>query len=238
MHVRRSFIVAGTLLFGAALATAWPEGRVAAADTEQAANQPSIPRLADRLFRVEWTAGATGQDETRIIGYVYNDSGRDATNVELRISQLDAAGRTVRSVIKPVGDPVQSGSRVFFDLQVAGTSPSYRVAVESFGLMENPWRTKRTEQLLATAGFQMKVADTPEKLANLNRVTPRRTLIAQERDNRLYYLYADPDLCKCLFVGTSTEYERALQQSVANDQSTAVGEEVNALAWDVWAPWP
>src|SRR5437773_1254760 len=82
MHVRRSFIVAGTLLFGAALATAWPEGRVAAADTEQAANQPSIPRLADRLFHVEWTAGATGQqDETRFIGYVYNDSGRDATNV-------------------------------------------------------------------------------------------------------------------------------------------------------------
>ena len=212
--------------------------RDTAEDPSSVANQESSLRLADRLFRVEWTAGATSQGQTRIIGYVYNESEHDAANVQLRISDVDASGRTVSYVIKPMGEPIPAAGRVSFDLQVAGTSPSYRVAVESFGFIDDPWTTKGTEQLLAAAGFEMKLADTPEKLANLSTLTPRRRLIPQERDNRLYYVYADPDLCKCLYVGTSTQYERALQKGFANDQSIAVGQELNALAWDLWAPWP
>ncbi len=239
MNLWRPLIVAMALLVGAALEIAWQAGPAPAAeDVPSMANQEPSPRLADRLFRVEWTAGASGQGQTRIIGYVYNESEHDAANVQLRISDLDASGHTVRSVIKPMGDPIPAAGRVFFDLQVAGTSPSYRVAVESFGFMDDPWTTKRTEQLLAAAGFEMKLADTPEKLANLNTLTPRRTLIPQERDNRLYYVYADPDLCKCLYVGTSMQYEQARQKSYANDQSLAVGQQLNALVWDLWAPWP
>jgi hypothetical protein len=239
MNLWRPLIVAIALLLGAALEIAWQAGPAPAAeDVPSMANQEPSPRLADRLFRVEWTAGASSQGQTRIIGYVYNESEHDAANVELRISDLDASGHTVRSVIKPIGDPIPAAGRVFFDLEVAGTSPSYQIAVESFGLMDDPWTTQGTEQLLAAAGFEMKLADTPEKLANLNTLTPRRTLIPQERDNRLYYAYADPDLCKCLYVGTSTQYERARQQSYENDQSIAVGQQLNALVWDLWAPWP
>jgi hypothetical protein len=239
MNPWRLIIVAVILLLGAALEIAWQAGPAPAAeDVPSMANQESSPRLADRLFRVEWTAGASTQGQTRIIGYVYNESEHDATNVQLLISELDASGRTVVSVIKPMGDPIPAAGRVFFDLEVAGTSPSYRVAVESFGLMDDPWTTKGTEQLLAAAGFEMKLADTPEKLANLNTLTPRRTLIPQERDNRLYYVYADPDLCKCLYVGTAMQYAQALQKSYASDQSLAVGDQLNALVWELWAPWP
>ena len=230
MNLRRPLIVAVALLVGAALEIAWQAGPVPAAE--------EVPQLADRFFRVEWTTGASSQGQTRIVGYVYNESDHDAANVQLRISELDTSGRTVKSVIKPMGDPIPAAGRAFFDLQVPDTSPSYRVEVESFGLMDNPWTTQRTEQLLAAAGFEMKLADTPEKLANLSAVTPRRTLIPQERDNRLYYVYADPDLCKCLYVGTSMQYEQALQKSYASDQSIAVGQELNALVWDLWAPWP
>src|SRR6267378_641538 len=170
MRSWRSLIVTVALLLGAAFVTAWPAGTVAAAENEPPANQGSSPRLADRLFRVEWTAGASGQGQTRIIGYVYNESDHDAENVQIRISELDASGRTVRSVIKPMGDPVPAAGRAFFDLQVPSTSPSYQVQVqvESFGFLDNPWMTKGTEQLLAAAGFEMKIADTPEKLANLS----------------------------------------------------------------------
>ena len=230
MSSLRSLIVAVALPLAAALATAWPAVPVVAAEDG--------PRLANRLFRVEWTAGASGEGQTRIVGYVYNESEHDAANVQLRISELDASGRTVGSVIKPMGESVPAAGRAFFDLQVPNTGPSYRVEVESFGFMDNPWSTMRTEQLLAATGFEMKLADTPEKLANLSTLTPRRTLIPQERDDRLYYVYADPDLCKCLYVGTSTQYERALQKSFASDQSIAIGEELNALAWDLWGPWP
>jgi len=226
----RSLIVAVALPLAAALATAWPAVPVAAAEDG--------PGLANRLFRVEWTAGTIGEGQTRIVGYVYNESEHDAVNVQLRISELDASGRTVGSVIKPMGESVPAAGRAFFDLQVPNAGPSYRVEVESFGFMDNPWSTMRTEQLLAATGFEMKLADTPEKLANLSTLTPRRTLIPQERDDRLYYVYADPDLCKCLYVGTSTQYERAIQKSFASDQSIAIGEELNALAWDLWGPWP
>src|SRR5207245_10227059 len=162
------------------------------------ANQESSPRLADRLFRVEWTAGASGQSQTRIVGYVYNDSDHDAANVQLLISELDASGRTVRSVIKPMGDPVPAAGRAFFDLEVPNTSPSYRVEVESFGLIDDPWTTKRTEQLLAAAGFEMKLAETQENLATLSTLAPRRTLIPQVRENMLLYGYVDPVHCNCL----------------------------------------
>jgi hypothetical protein len=235
----RSLTVAVALLLGATLAAAWLARPVAAAeDLPPGPNQGSSPSLADRLFRVEWTAGTGSQGQTRIIGYVYNESDHDAANVQLRISELDASGRTVKSVIKPMGDSVPAAGRAFFDLQVPNTSPSYWVEVESFGFMDNPWMTQQTEQLLAAAGFEMKLADTPEKLANLSALTPRRTLIPQERDNRLYYVFADPDLCKCLYVGTAMQYQRALQASFVNDQSIAIGQQLNALSWDLWVPWP
>ena len=175
MSSRRSLIVAAALLLGATLAAAWPPRPVGAAEAVPAGpNQKSGPRLADRLFRVEWTAEPGSQGQTRIIGHVYNESDHDAVNVELRISGLDASGRTVDSVIKQTSDPVPAAGRAFFDLQVPNTSAFYRVEVASFGFMDNPWTTQMTEQLLADAGFEMKLADTAEKLANLRTLTPRR----------------------------------------------------------------
>ncbi len=227
MNRWRSPVFAVAVLLGAALATAWPARSVAAEGEPPPANQESGPRLADRLFRVEWTAGDSGQTESRIIGYVYR----------LRISELDASGHTVRSVIKAMGDPVPALSRASFDLQVPGASPSYRVAVESFGLMDDPWATRTTEQLLAAVGFQMKLADTPEKLANLRTLTPRRTLIPQTHDDRVYYIYADPDLCECLYVGTSAQYQRALQKSFETDQLIAIQQQL-PIVWGLWGSWP
>lgn len=237
MNRWRSPVFTVAVLLGAALATPWPARSVAAEGEPPAANQESGPRLADRLFRVEWTAGGSGQTEARIIGYVYNDSRQDAVNVQLRISELDASGRTVRSVIKPIGDPVPALGRASFDLEVPGASPSYRVAVESFGLMDDPWATRTTEQLLAAVGFQMKLADTPEKLANLRTLTPRRTLIPQAQDDRVYYIYADPDLCECLYVGTSAQYQRALQKSLETDQLIAIQQQ-QPIVWGLWGAWP
>jgi hypothetical protein len=236
MNRWRSPVFAVAVLLGAALATPWPARSVAAESEPPVANQESGPQLADRLFRVEWTAGGSGRTEARIIGYVYNDSRQDAVNVQLRISELDASGRTVRSVIKPMGDPVPALGRASFDLEVAGSSASYQVAVESFGLMDDPWATRTTEQLLAAVGFQIKLADTPEKLANLRTLTPRRTLIPQAQDDRVYYIYADPDLCECLYVGPSAQYQRALQKSLETDQLIAIQQQ--PIVWGLWGTWP
>ncbi len=162
-------------------------------------------------------------------------------NVQLRISQLDAAGRPGASVVQPVGDTVRAGGRAFFDLRVAGNGPVYRVAVGSFDFMaDGPWTTATTEQFLAAAGFQKMVADSPAKAAHLEGLTPARRMVAHRRDGRLYYLYADPEVCKCLYVGTAEQYQLALEKRRESDELVAMQEHLDydTGTWDLWAPWP
>jgi hypothetical protein len=103
--------------------------------------------------------------------------------------------------------------------------------------------TLETEQVLAAAGFVMKLGDTPEKLANLQAMKPR-TLLPQERGGRLYYVYADPEACRCLYVGTESQYQEyqrlVLEQRRADEELMAAQENLNAatLDWGIWDPWP
>jgi hypothetical protein len=53
---------------------------------------------------------------------------------------------------------------------------------------------------LEDMGFVMRAADTPAEIERL-RLLPPRTFVARAKDGRRYYLYADPDYCKCVFVG-------------------------------------
>ena len=230
MNRGRSVIMALSLLLGTTLFLAIPGVTLPGAEAEDA-----NPTLSEQLFRVEWIGGASPPDQFRIVGYVYNDYGQDAVNVQLRISEVDASGRPVGSVVKPVGDTVPASGRAFFDVRVPGTTPFYRVAVESFGFMEDRWTTEATEQLLAASGFDQKLADTPQKLANLQLLTPARRLVVQERNGQLYYVYVDPDLCKCMYVGTAAQYEQARQQRLANDQLVAVQDHMSVpILWELW----
>jgi len=102
--------------------------------------------------------------------------------------------------------------------------------------------TLDTEQVLAAAGFVMKLGDTPEKLANLQALKPR-TLVPQERGGHLYYVYADPEACRCLYVGTESQYQEyqrlVLAQRRADEELMAAQENLNAtLNWGIWDPWP
>jgi hypothetical protein len=56
---------------------------------------------------------------------------------------------------------------------------------------------------------------------HLETLTPARRLVAHWRDGQLYYVYADPETCKCLYVGTSAQYQLALEKHVANQQLVA-----------------
>jgi hypothetical protein len=211
------------------------------AEPDVATQQNAGQGLAERFFHVEWSAGPAGRDQSRIVGYVYNDYREDAVNVQLRINELDESGRIIASVLQPVGDTIRGGSRAFFDARIPGNGASYRVAVASFDFMaDGEWKTLTTEQLLTTAGFQKKVADTPEKLAHLETLTPSRKLVAHRRDGQLYYVYADPEMCKCLYVGTATQYQLALEKRLADEQLVAMQEhrDDDVLLWGLWAPWP
>ena len=91
--------------------------------------------LGAQFFHVDWSAAAGRRKQEEISGYVYNDNGNAAVTVELRIAGLDASGREVVDVIRPVEGSVPGYGRAYFDVHVP-RSPSYRVAVTSFDFVE------------------------------------------------------------------------------------------------------
>lgn len=92
---------------------------------------------------------------------------------------------------------------------------------------------RSTEQMLSTAGFRVMAADTPEAIAQLQSLPPGQ--VAPRTSNGLTsYVYADPDVCQCLYVGTETEYreyERLRFEKDAADQR-AIDTRGD------WTPWP
>lgn len=57
-----------------------------------------------------------------------------------------------------------------------------------------------SDMRLEDVGFVMRPANTPAELQRL-KLLPPRTFIARTKAGRRYYLYADPDYCKCVFLG-------------------------------------
>jgi hypothetical protein len=124
--------VALALMLGMGLTAAVPAVglRTASAQEETQAT------VAGQSFRVDWTVSTGAEGKARISGYVYNDNGDPADQVQLRITELDASGQAVTSVVEPIDETVPAFDRAYFDVLVPGQAASYRVAVESFSSLE------------------------------------------------------------------------------------------------------
>lgn len=99
---------------------------------------------------------------------------------------------------------------------------------------------KSMEATLSAAGFQMKPADTPERVAHLNSMRPLK-IVPHLKDGRLLYVYADPKSCKCLFVGDEQAYQRyqalAIREKLTQEQMMAAQmNEDAAMNWGLWGP--
>jgi hypothetical protein len=98
-----------------------------------------------------------------------------------------------------------------------------------------------TEQLFAAAGFRVRLADTPKKMAHLQTLTQRK-LISHQRGGKVYYVYADALNCKCLYVGDEAAYQRYQQlqverQIAAQQRMTAEMNYDAQMNWDLYGPW-
>lgn len=87
----------------------------------------------------------------------------------------------------------------------------------------------------------MKPADTPEKLAHLQTLTPRK-VVRYTRDGQPQYVYADPETCKCLYVGDEQRYQKyqelSLQKQIADEQMSAAQTNWDAsMNWGASGPW-
>ena len=76
-----------------------------------------------------------------------------------------------------------------------------------------------TDMRLEDMGFVMRVADTPQQLDRL-RLLPARKFVSRTKGARRYYLYADPDYCKCVFLGDALAMKNYQNSGIAGAAST------------------
>lgn len=103
-------------------------------------------------------------------------------------------------------------------------------------------RVAEKEDALSAAGFIVKPANTPERVAMLNRLPPHQ-FVQRVNGDTVHYVYADPLVCRCLYVGTQQAYgqykQQQLQQHLADEQlMTAQAYSDAAWNWNAWGPWP
>jgi hypothetical protein len=94
------------------------------------------------------------------------------------------------------------------------------------------------EKLLAASGFEIRLADTPEKLAQAKQL-PQRKLVAQELADRVLYVYADAHNCQCVYAGSEEAYRRyqklALEKQIAaEDRLAEERDKPKRMDWGEW----
>lgn len=102
-------------------------------------------------------------------------------------------------------------------------------------------QVEQREDLLSAAGFIVRPANTPERQAMLNRLPPHK-FVQRVNGDVVHYVYADPLVCGCLYVGTQQAYNQykanQLQQHLADEQQMAADTYSDAAwNWGAWGPW-
>ncbi len=94
---------------------------------------------------------------------------------------------------------------------------------------------------MAAAGFIIRPANTPERKAMLAKL-PANRFVQRVKGDDVHYVYADPLVCGCLYVGSQQAYSRykqhEQQQHLADEQQmTAETYADAAWNWGAWGPW-
>jgi len=131
-------IAAVALLGGVASIASAANSDLKSFEVNLATMSPSTPQ-EEPLFHFEWASVADRGGLTRIAGYVYNDYGRSAQNVELAVTTLDGSGHPVGRQVQRLGDTLPSRGRGYFDVQVPSGS-SYRLDVIDYNFVEHHGR--------------------------------------------------------------------------------------------------
>lgn len=104
---------------------------------------------------------------------------------------------------------------------------------------------EQREDLLSAAGFRVKTASTAERLQSMQALPPHR-FVRERLNGHEVWVYADPTVCRCLYVGTPDAYQRYqglnVQQRIADEnlaaaQFAATDWSVGPYGWGPWGPW-
>jgi hypothetical protein len=86
-------------------------------------------------------------------------------------------------------------------------------------------RAPETTSLLAQAGFKVLPADTPARVARLNTLTPYKVVPWKRKTGGTVYAYAEPDGCKCVYVGSPKQYARFRELLKAEQRAEILAQE-------------
>jgi len=96
-----------------------------------------------------------------------------------------------------------------------------------------------SEVLLKQAGFQARAADSPERQQDLVKM-PSRQIVERDQNGAAVYSFADPDNCRCLYVGGQKEYaklQELRQQRIDEHHQLARRSSFEGGVSDLWGPW-
>ena len=100
-------------------------------------------------------------------------------------------------------------------------------------------RAVSEENLLSAAGFNVQPANTPDRIASLRSLPPNK-LVQRIRGSTVRYVYADPLVCACLYVGDQAafgRYQQAIfQRRLADEQAMTAQMYMNAWDEGPWGP--
>lgn len=95
----------------------------------------------------------------------------------------------------------------------------------------------RMEKLLMDSGFKMRPADTPEKLAQVKQL-PQHKIITHQQGDKVLYIYADADHCKCVYAGGKEAYQRyqgfAVEKQSEEDRIVEDRDKPAPMDWGEW----
>ena len=95
------------------------------------------------------------------------------------------------------------------------------------------------EDMMIASGFKFVPANTPQRQAAFAQLPPHK-FTRQTRGNKMVYVYADPTICVCLYVGNPNNYAaykaRVFDKKLANEQVAVAEDYYYSPAWD-WGMW-
>lgn len=102
-------------------------------------------------------------------------------------------------------------------------------------------RISEHEDRLSAAGFVIKPANTPERQEMLKKL-PADRFVRREHGDAVHFVYADPVVCGCLYIGTQEAYNRFKANELAQrflDEQRMTADTYSDATWNwgAWGPW-
>jgi hypothetical protein len=96
----------------------------------------------------------------------------------------------------------------------------------------------KKEDMMIAAGFRFLPANTPERQAFFRQLPPHRFL-KEIKGDRLIYIYPDPTVCVCLYVGNEkaySAYRRMMFEKNVTDEQAMTAQALDDFRWN-WQTW-